>query len=343
MTADIVAIDFGSAFAGDPGARHAVAAKISKACEKIGFLVIEGHDLPVALINRAFSETRIFFDLPRKEKDHFQPTTPGIQRGYQACESRNLASTTGEKAPPDLRESVFVGPVDDHRDHFAHIPEAAGIYAPNILPDRPVGIDQTLVELYRRFERTSARLLELFALSLGLPESHFADKIDRHFNILGCHHYPLQPRVPLPGQLRAGAHTDFGAVTLLAVNDALGGLEVQLADGTWLPIRPLPGQLVVNLGDMMARWTNDRWRSTLHRVVNPSNSGLVDVHRQSIAYFLHPNYDAEIACIPSCLAPDETATYPPITAGEHIARKIAKSHDSNALPLSPAKSQTVGC
>ena len=328
MSTEILAIDVASALAGDPGARQSVAKKLSEACEKIGFLVIEGHNLPQALIDRTFTETRAFFDLPRVEKDRFQPTIPGIQRGYQAFESRNLASTVGATAPPDLRETMFLGPIDDYRHHFAHIPSAAGLYAPNILPDQPVGIDQTLIELYRHFERTAAQLMELLALSLALPESHFADKIDRHFNILGCHHYPALSRAPLPGQLRAGAHTDFGAVTLLAVNDAPGGLEIQMRDQTWHQIHPRPGQLVINLGDMMARWTNDRWRSTLHRVMTPPNDGnYVNVCRQSIAYFLHPNYDTEISCFLSCLLPGETALYPTITAGEHIALKIARSHE----------------
>ena len=324
---DFTAIDVGPAFAGDPDARQATAALISDACEDIGFLILENHGMTRELLDRYFTETRAFYDLPQDQKDRFHPTGPAKQRGYHGYETRGLAYTMDEAAPRDLRESVFLGPVDDHRDYFAHIPEATTAYAPNIIPDRPGKLDQTLIEVYRSFEQTAANLLELFALALELPETYFADKIDRHFSIMGCHHYPPLPKPPLPGQLRTGAHTDFGAMTLLAVDDAPGGYEAQFEDGRWVPVFPRPGQLVVNLGDMMERWTNDRWHSTMHRVVNPPNIGGADTRRQSLGYFMHPNFDTEVACISSCLAPGEKPKYPTITAGEHIALKIAKSHN----------------
>jgi isopenicillin N synthase-like dioxygenase len=142
---------------------------------------------------------------------------------------------------------------------------------------------------------------------------------------MSCHHYPVLEQPPLPGQLRTGAHTDYGAMTILAATDAEGGLEVRMRDGSWAGVKPKPGEFVVNLGDMMARWTNGRWASTLHRVVNPP-LGMAQSRRLSIGMFVHPNYDQRIECVPTCLAPGEKPRYETISAGEHIKRKIERSH-----------------
>jgi isopenicillin N synthase-like dioxygenase len=183
----------------------------------------------------------------------------------------------------------------------------------------------SLVELYRGFEAVARRMFRLFATALRIDEGHFDALMDRHFSIFGLSHYPPLSEPPLPNQLRVGAHTDFGAMTILAMTDAIGGLEARLPDGSWESVRPKLGELVVNLGDMMARWTNDAWASTLHRVANPPGIGLAESRRISIGFFVHPNYDAPIACIPTCLAAGATPRYPTITAGEHIAQKIARS------------------
>jgi isopenicillin N synthase-like dioxygenase len=168
-------------------------------------------------------------------------------------------------------------------------------------------------------------MMRVFAAALALPEGFFDGTLDRHFSIMSCHHYPVLEKPPLPGQLRTGAHTDYGAMTILAATDAEGGLEVRLPDGSWSGVRPRPGEFVVNLGDMMARWTNERWASTLHRVVNPP-LGAPRSRRLSIGMFVHPNYDQRIECVPTCLAPGEKPRYETITAGEHIKRKIERSH-----------------
>ena len=253
------------------------------------------------------------------------------ERGYHGFATRGLASTMDLDVPPDLRETLFLGPVDDHQAHFAHLREAEAAYWPNTIPTEPAGMGHALIAIYRDFERLSENLLRILALALDLPEDYFAAKIDRHFSILSCHHYPALRAPPQPGQLRTGAHTDFGAMTILAMTDAAtengGGLEVRMPGGEWRGVLAGPGELVVNLGDMMARWTNDRWTSTLHRVANPANLADAGSRRQSIGYFMHPNFDARIECLPTCLDPGEQPRYAPITAGEHIAMKIAKSHN----------------
>ena len=318
----IPGIDIAPFLAGSPADRRAVAAEVAAACRDIGFLVISGHGIARETLASTFERSFAFFDLPAEVKAGWRPTGPARQRGYHGVATRSLAATLGQQTPLDLRESVFLGPVDDHREYFARLPEAATAYAPNILPDRPAGTAEAFTGIYRAYERLSLDLLRIFAVALDLPEEHFTPLMARHFSILGVHHYPALATPPEPGQLRAGAHTDFGAMTILAMTEGRGGLEARTPDGCWLPVLPRPGELVVNLGDMMQRWTNDRWVSTLHRVVVPE-VGDGGSRRLSIGYFVHPDFDAEIRCLPG---PGETPRYAPITAGGHIAEKIAKSH-----------------
>ena len=307
--------------------RPGIAKEVARTCEETGFLIISGHGFPLELLARAQRELFAFFDLPQATKDRWHPTGPSKQRGYHGFATRGLAYTLGEQTPPDLRESVFLGPVDDQRAYYANLPEAATSYAPNVIPDEPAGLATTLVSLYREYERLARDMMRVFAAALGLAEGFFDGTLDRHFSIMSCHYYPVLERPPLPGQLRTGAHTDYGAMTILAATDAEGGLEVRMPDGGWAGVRPKPGEFVVNLGDMMARWTNERWASTLHRVVNPP-LGMAQSRRLSIGMFVHPNYDQRIECVPTCLAAGEKPRYPAITAGEHIKRKIERSHET---------------
>jgi isopenicillin N synthase-like dioxygenase len=320
-------IDIGPFLAGDGAARRAVAAEVARTCEQTGFLIISGHGFPLDLLERAQRLLFAFFDLPEDTKNRWHPTGPSKQRGYHGFATRGLAYTLGQQTPPDLRESVFLGPVDDHRDYYAQLPDAATSYAPNLIPTEPDGLAPTLVGLYRAYERLAGDMMCVFAAALGLSETFFDGVLARHFSIMSCHHYPVLTVPPRPGQLRTGAHTDYGAMTILAATSGEGGLEVRLPDGSWAGVRPRAGEFVVNLGDMMARWTNERWASTLHRVVNPP-LGMVQSRRLSIGMFVHPNYDQRIECVPTCLAPGETPRYTVITAGEHIKRKIERSHEA---------------
>jgi isopenicillin N synthase-like dioxygenase len=326
----IPTIDISRFLTGRDEDKRAVAVQIAEACETAGFLILSGHGIAQSVLDGAFQHSRGFFDLEQAEKDRWHTTGTSRQRGYHALATRGLANTLDKSMPLDLRETVFLGPVDDHRARFAEQPDALTAHAPNIYPETPSEFSPALVAIYQSFERLANDILRIFAIALEMPEAYFVDKMDHHFSILSSHHYPALSEPPLPGQLRTGAHTDFGAFTILAMTNAIGGLEALLPDGRWMPIKPRPGTLVVNLGDMMARWTNDRWTSTLHRVVNPPKIGAWGSRRQSIGFFAHPNFDAEIACIPTCLRPGAAPIYPTITAGEHIALKIAKSHQGAA-------------
>ena len=287
---------------------------------------ISGHGVPQTLVEEAFATVGAFFDQPAAVKDRWRPARSAAARGYHALATKNLAKTLGYDNPADLREQFYIGPLVNRAAEFAHIPGAAELYAENLWPEVPASYRAVFTAYYQALEALGRSLMSLFALSLGMPERFFDDKIDRHFSTLPANYYPEPQGDPLPNQIRAGEHTDFGSLTILAVSDAAGGLQVKLKDGTWLDVTAERGQFIVNIGDMMQRWTNDRWVSTMHRVVVPENLNDAMSRRMSVGYFMHPNYDAEIACIPTCLRPGEAAKYPPTTAGGHIRAKIDASH-----------------
>ena len=323
MTA-IPVIDIAPYRAGDPAGSKRIAEAVDAACESVGFLVISGHGVPDALVRQVFDVSLAFFDLPLADKLALRSEDPGIPRGYSALASKNLGRTYGLDTPPDLREQFFIGPLDDRAADFARFPGAAKVYAPNVWPAIPAEFREVFTAYYRAQERLAFDLMRIFARALGLPETFFDGAIDRHFSTCPTNLYPEPPGETLPGQLRAGAHTDFGSLTILAVNDAPGGLQALFPDGAWRDVRPAPGQLVVNLGDMMGRWTNDRWKSTVHRVVNPPREQASGSRRQTVGFFLHPNYDAEVACLPTCTDAAHPPKYPSILAGEHMLAKLER-------------------
>ena len=319
----IPVIDIGPFGSGNADARTRIAAQADRACRYIGFLLIANHGIQRRLIDDAFAVSMKFFERTNEDKARAKPPDASIPRGYQAFASRNLARTYGLEAPPDLREQFFIGPLAPDPDRFSRVPQARIFYAENIWPERPASFRTVFEDYYRAMENLAARLMRIFAVALDLPERYFDDKIDRHFNTCPTNHYPVVGD-PEPGQLRCGEHTDFGSLTILAFNDAPGGLQVRMPDDTWLDVRARSGELVVNIGDMMARWTNDRWKSTVHRVVNPPDTGPAVARRQSIGYFLHPNFDARVECLSTCQGPDNPPKYAPIMAGEHMREKLLR-------------------
>jgi isopenicillin N synthase-like dioxygenase len=322
--AGIPVIDIGPFRAGSEADKAAVASAVADACKRIGFFRIANHGIPEEVLARAFAVSRDFFDLPLEEKRRYLPVGEVAPRGYAAMETKGLAATLGAQEPKDLREQFMIGTLAPIPPALTALPGAAGCYATNIWPDPPAAYRDIFTALYRRGERLADTLMRIFARGLGVEEGYFSDKIDHHFSVLGSNHYPQLDHDPLPGQLRVGAHTDFGSLTILAPTEAPGGLQVMMADGRWIDVNPVPGCLVINLGDMMARWTNDRWRSTLHRVANPPAGSGARSRRQSLAFFCHPNYDAEIMCIESCASTAAPPKYPPILAGEHMRMKMQK-------------------
>jgi len=299
---------------------------LGRTCQTIGFFMLRGHGVSQALQQRVRVLASEFFDLPEAEKGKVA-AKPGMGRGYRGFNIGALAHSSGKAAPPDLRESFLIGP--------PNVPAGVapeGCFAPNKWPERPADLKSVFIDYYRAVADLSVRTLDLAARALALPEGYFRSFIDQSVSQLQVINYPAQIAPPVAMQLRASAHTDFGTLTMLLAEDKPGGLQVQKSDATWLDVvPPEPGCYIVNIGDLMARWTNDRWRSTVHRVVNPPRSAGAMARRTSVVFFHHPNEHAVISCLPTCATADRPPLYPPTTAGQHMRAKIAAVYSDTPL------------
>jgi isopenicillin N synthase-like dioxygenase len=316
-------VDLAPWLGGDAHQRAAVARALDDACRTIGFMQVVGHGIPEAISAALRSETELFFQRPLADKLSCSPGRPGLNRGYAAMGSEALAYSIGvEPSRPDLLEAFNVGP-DLVPDDAWHREAPYDFFAPNIWPSEMPALRRAVTRYFAEAERVGLLLTEVFALALGLGEGWFRPHVERSTLTLRMINYERRPGDPEPeaGQMRMGAHTDYGVVTVLLA-DPVPGLQVLGPDGTWHDVTPLPGALLVNLGDMTAQWTNDRWRSTLHRVVPPPANAEGRAKRRSAAFFLDANYDAVIECIPTCQSAETPAKYPPVVAGEHLIQKI---------------------
>ncbi|MBI3515279.1 MAG: isopenicillin N synthase family oxygenase [Proteobacteria bacterium] len=318
----IPAIDIADFYSADEPARRAIGQAIGRACEGIGFLQVVGHRVPAALIDDVRAVSLAFFDLPPEEKQRCRPPAGVLLRGYTPPETNTLSRSRRIETPPDFREILSAGSAQVTGAEYPSYPGARMFYNPNIWPERPAGLVPLFSAYVRAMEELSRDLMRLFALGLDLPETYFDAKIDHHFGVFHSLHYAARRDPPQPGQLRAGAHSDFGSLTIIYPPAGGDGLEVLSPAGPWVAVDPVPGAFVINIGDLMQRWTNDRWTSTLHRVVNPSDTSGWRERRLSLGFFCHPNYDAPVACLPSCLAPDARPKYDDILAGEYMRQKI---------------------
>jgi isopenicillin N synthase-like dioxygenase len=322
-------IDLTPARTGTDAEKQAVADKVGAAARSIGFLVVSGHGVPASVIDEAGAATRHLFDLSPEEKSKYRSPSLEIYRGYFGIETGNLASTIGEEeAKPDHREYFNFGRFEiDAADPYFATETAKRIFHENIWPEADVPeFKPAMTAYYLEMEKLAALLMELCARALHLPANWFADKIDKHITNMVVSNYPDQPEALEDGQLRAGAHTDYGGLTILKTEDKPGGLEVQTADGRWEPVPIVPGAFIINLGDLMAQWTNDEWVSTMHRVVNPPRDLGVGSRRQSLVFFHQPNYDAVIECIPTCAK--EAPKYGKTTSIEHLEMKMNQMNDT---------------
>jgi len=309
---------------GDEADRRVVAGEIGRACEDIGFFTIVGHGVDAALVRRMDEVSRAFFDLPVADKQRVRRPKPEQSRGYVGLGEENLSYGVGHDTT-DLKEFFAIGPVDVPDEPYYRAPAAYPSFAPNVWPERPAALRAIYTEYYRAMERLAGRLMRAFALALELREDFFHDKTDRHISGIRVINYPDQPEAPAAGQLRAGAHSDYGALTILKAENVPGGLEVLNRTGEWVAVAPVADSFVINLGDLMMHWTNDRWISTLHRVANPPRDAALGSRRQSIVFFYQPNYDALIECLPGCCGPGNPAKHAPVTSGEHRLRKFLKT------------------
>ncbi len=287
---------------------------VADACRRVGFLTVVGHGVDLDVLDGAWNTAQQFFDLPMEAKMAVAMPRPGYPYGYSPLAGETLAASLGNRSHPDLKQSFAIGPVDAATHTFAD-PDEEFAWSPNLWSSAVPHMRTAWETYYREMAALSARLLSVMARALALPADHFEPMIHRHTSAMRALDYPPVTSA-LEGQLGASAHSDYGTLTVLQADTTQRGLQVQGPGGEWLDATPEPGSLVVNLGDAMARWTNDHWRSTMHRVVVPER------RRQSIAFFHNANWDAVIDCIPSCLAHGEIPRYPPIEAGPHLMQKF---------------------
>jgi isopenicillin N synthase-like dioxygenase len=316
-------IDLAAFERGDSGERGRIAAAVDAACRDIGFLLVAGHGVPDDAIAGIHDVSADFFARSLAYKQTMA-VAANHDLGWKGQGASYLAETlTPDQAGPkagDWKESFGMGPVSAPAALSA---QERTYFAPNVFPDSPDGFGAAYRGYYGHMERVAAAILRIFALSLDLGADFFDDKTDRHTSVLAVHHYPAQLTAPAPGQIRAGAHTDFGAITILHTGDNPGGLQIQDRAGVWQDVVPTPDLFVVNIGDLMAQWTNDRWVSTLHRVVNPP-AARTHLARQSVTFFHQPNCHAAIECLPTCAGPGNPARYQPVSAGDHLSMKLAR-------------------
>lgn len=319
---NVPVIDLAPYFAGTPEGKAAVARAVDQACRSTGFLVITQHQIPAALIERVSRLSGEFFALPLDEKRRCNRPQPDQVRGYSAVAEEGLSYSLEEAAPGDLKESLSIGPTDVPDDDYHRGPAAGPHFAPNIWPARPAALQAAYTEYFAAMSALARSLMRIFALALGMDEFYFDDKINEHISMFRVLSYPEQKEAPLPGQLRAGAHSDYGSLTIVLPDGP--GLQVHVG-GEWIDVPHLPGAYAVNIGDLMMQWTNDQWVSTLHRVINPPlDDAERNKRRQSLVFFHQPNYDAMVECLPSCLQPGEQPRHAPISSGDHLTSKFVK-------------------
>jgi isopenicillin N synthase-like dioxygenase len=239
MTNVIPLVDISPFLHGSDAERRAVAKAVNAACADIGFLLVSGHGIPASLIDRMRSFSTTFFDRPLKEKLRYRMPTDRY-RGFIALGNEALAYSLDEKTPPDVKESFSIGPVDTPDDAYHRAAAPANFFAPNMWPEGLPEFRSTWTTYYRRMEELAATLMRIFAMALDMDEHYFDDKIDRHITNFSVLHYPPQDEAPLPGQLRAGAHTDYGSLTIVKPDGAEGGLQVLAKDGSWLDVPHVP-------------------------------------------------------------------------------------------------------
>jgi isopenicillin N synthase-like dioxygenase len=312
--------DFYGEGSGGAARRAQLARLLDQSCRDIGFIVVRGHRVPPAVLQGAFDAAFDFFDAPEAIRRSAMPGD-GRVRGYTPMLHQQLARSLQNETPPDLFERFRMGPFDLPADDY-HRSRAGGWFAPNVWPQALPGFREALQAYYRAMEGLAHDLMRLFALALDLPPAYFDRHIDRHISSLCLNHYPALQSPPEPGQLRAGEHTDYGSLTIVAPSAAPGRLQVHTPGGEWIDVAPAEGQFVVNIGDLMAQWTNDRWVSTLHRVANPPEGAGAQSRRVALVFFHQPNDDALIECIPTCREAGQAPLYSPITSGEHLRLKI---------------------
>jgi isopenicillin N synthase-like dioxygenase len=324
MTFHVPAVDITAWVAGGTDEeKAAVTAAIDTACREVGFIQILGHGIPVTITDGLASAMDDFF-AQELETKKLSIAPKGTNRGYTPPKAESLSLSLGVESATRMNDFFEAFNVGLATSDFPGVELDPMEYAENVWPD-VAGYRDRIDAYFAEAGRVARTMTDIFAAALGLPADFFDAYTDHSIDVLRMNNYALPPgTVDLDGDLIGmSEHTDFGIVTVLWA-DQVKGLQVLGADGSWNDVSPADDALLINLGDLTARWTNERWMSTLHRVKPPIVDGTIN-RRRSAAYFHDGNADATISAIPSTVEPGSEPLYPPITVSEHIRAKLAGS------------------
>ena len=311
---EVPSLDLADFTGGDVEKKKSFVAALGEAYNNIGFVAIKNHGLSDTLTSQLYAIVKKFFSLPDEIKQKYELSELFGQRGYIGKGKEHAKGrTTG-----DLKEFFHIGQeVVDGDPIKAEYPD-------NIWPGELSEMEEVGMEAYKTLENTGKQILRAIALYLNQEEHYFEDKVHNGNSILRPIHYcPIENLDAVPEDaVRAAEHGDINLITLL-MGASADGLQVLRRDGKWIPITALPDQLVVNVGDMMARLTNDKLKSTIHRVVNPPKE-LMKTSRFSIPFFMHPRSEMNLTCLESCIDDEHPKKYTDMTAGEFLHERLAE-------------------
>ena len=308
MFDDIPILDTGVLRDGDPRGVPRLAAAMRAASETAGFFYVRNHGIPATVFTRAQRAAASFFARPEDEK--VKVRVNHLHRGYVGFGQTKLS----DDARTDLKESFVWGlelPADD-----PDVAAGKGLMGPNQWPAEMAEFQSALMGFYDALSALALRLLRPLAVGIDLPEDWFVERFTKPLARGAVLRYPPQPPSAPEDQFGTSAHTDYGGITLVW-QDGNGGIEVRNPLGAWVPAKPIPDTLVVNIGDLLERWTNHRFASNLHRVTNSSGR-----ERYSMALFFDPNFDTSIECIGTCTGADDPPRYAPVRCGDYVAGRF---------------------
>lgn len=307
--AGIPSVDLRAFTHGNAEERLAFVQELGHAYETVGFVAVKNHGIPQDLIDELYRLVKAFFALPESAKKQYEIEGLAGQRGYTSFGKEHAKGSDA----PDLKEFFQYGQTVEGDDAIREE------YPDNVDIREVAGFNEAFYQSYRSFEASGRQLLRAIALYLGLDETYFEPHVHHGNSILRAIHYPPITAEP-KSAIRAEQHEDINLITLL-VGASADGLQVLNKQGEWVAVTALPDQIVVNVGDMLQRLTNNKLRSTTHRVVNPPRE-LWHTSRFSIPFFLHPRSEMRLDCLPSCITESNPLQYPPSSAGEYLDERL---------------------
>jgi isopenicillin N synthase-like dioxygenase len=311
-TVNIPRLDLNTYINGSAEDRKKFSDEIGKAFNETGFVTITNHGLSKALIDKLYEQVKMLFGLPEEMKLNYEKAELAGQRGYT---SKGKETAKGFKTP-DLKEFWQIGQTVTDGDPIKNE------YPDNVVVAELPEFNTTTREIYQKLETAGKHLLHAIAVYLGLPENYFDDKVHNGNSILRTlHYFPIENPDAVPADaVRAGAHEDINLITLL-IGASADGLELLTREGTWFPVKAHGEDVVVNVGDMLQRLTNNKLKSTTHRVVNPQREEMKN-SRYSVPFFLHPKSDMDLTSLESCIDANHPKLYEDVTAGEYLDERL---------------------